>query len=308
MEKLFFNFICILGGTNNMRSMTGYGRGEAEGLGKKFTVEIKSINHRYSEIIIKQPRQYMLLEDNIRRIVQKYIHRGRVEIYIKVEETGEKKPEIKVDKENAIAYYNSLKDLANNLEIYPNISVYQLAILPEVIKLEEIEENLEDIWLVMEGALTKALEKLLEMRITEGMSLKKDLEQRIAILQKFSQQINDRSPIVVEEYREKLKSRVKELLDETQYDENRLMQEVVYFAEKSNITEELVRLDSHFKQFLKSLSVNESVGRKLDFLVQELNRETNTIGAKANDLQISQLVVEMKSEIEKIREQVQNIE
>jgi uncharacterized protein (TIGR00255 family) len=216
MEKLFFNFICILGGTNNMRSMTGYGRGEAEGLGKKFTVEIKSINHRYSEIIIKQPRQYMLLEDNIRRIVQKYIHRGRVEIYIKVEETGEKKPEIKVDKENAIAYYNSLKDLANNLEIYPNISVYQLAILPEVIKLEEIEENLEDIWLVMEGALTKALEKLLEMRITEGMSLKKDLEQRIAILQKFSQQINDRSPIVVEEYREKLKSRVKDLLDETQ--------------------------------------------------------------------------------------------
>jgi len=288
--------------------MTGYGRGEAENLAKKFVIEIKSINHRYSEIIVKQPRQYMLLEDNIRRLVQKYIQRGRVEIYIKVEETGAKKPEIKVDKENAIAYYNSLKDLADYLQISPNIDIHQLAILPEVIKLEELEENLDDIWKVMEIALGKALDQLIEMRETEGEALKNDLNQRILILRKSGEQINAQGPVVVEEYREKLRARIKELLDETQYDENRLTQEIVYFTEKCSITEELVRLESHFKQFVNSLSSSESIGRKLDFLVQELNRETNTIGSKSNNLEISQIVVDMKSEIEKIREQVQNIE
>jgi len=291
-----------------MRSMTGYGRGEEDNATKKFTIEIKSINHRYSEIVVKQPRQYMLLEDNIRRLVQKYIQRGRVEIYIKVEETGVKKPEIKVDKENAIAYYNSLKDLANYLEISPNINIHQLATLPEVIRLEEIEEDLDDIWAVMENALTKALKQLSTMRETEGQSLKKDLEKRIIFLQELSGKISRRSPVVVEEYREKLKTRIKELLDETQFDENKFNQEVVYFAEKCSITEELVRLNSHYQQFNNSLNSDESIGRKLDFLVQELNRETNTIGSKANDLEISNLVVEMKSEIEKIREQVQNIE
>jgi len=146
-----------------MRSMTGYGRGEAENIAKKFTVEIKTINHRYSEVIIKQPRHYMLFEDNIRRLVQKYIQRGRVEIFIKVEETGVKKPEIKIDKENAIAYYNSLKDLANQLEISPNINIHQLVTLPEVIKLEELDEDLDDIWTVMEIAHNKALEQLLSV-------------------------------------------------------------------------------------------------------------------------------------------------
>lgn len=291
-----------------MRSMTGYGRGEAENADKKFTVEIKSINHRYSETIIKQPRQYMLLEDSIRRLVQNYIQRGRVEIYIKVEETGLKKPEIKVDKENAIAYYNYLKDLANYIGISPNINIHQLATLPEVIKLEELEEDLDEVWKVMQISLTKALKQLLLMRETEGEILKKDIEQRILFLQELCEKISLRSPLVVEEYREKMQNRIKELLDETQYDENRFSQEVVYFAEKCGITEELVRLKSHFQQFNFSLNTNESVGRKLDFLVQELNRETNTIGSKANDLEISQLVVEMKSEIEKIREQVQNIE
>ncbi|MFZ7103127.1 MAG: YicC/YloC family endoribonuclease [Peptococcaceae bacterium] len=291
-----------------MRSMTGYGRGEGEGNGKKFTVEIKSINHRYLETVIKQPRQYMLLEEKIRRLVQQYLQRGRVELYIKVEETGEKKPEIKVDKDNAIAYYNSLKDLAHCLDIYPNINIHQLVTLPEVIKLEEREDDLEDIWLNLEKALLQALENLLIMRNAEGESLKNDLTQRIQVLKDLTSQINSRSPFVIEEYREKLKARIAELLDETQYDENRLIQEVIYFAEKSNITEELVRLDSHFQQFLQAVKSDESIGRKLDFLVQELNRETNTIGSKANDLAISRLVVEMKSEVEKIREQVQNIE
>lgn len=291
-----------------MRSMTGYGRGLAENAAKKFTVEIKSINHRYQEIIVKQPKQYMLLEDKIRHLVQEYIKRGRVEIYIKVEETGVKSPEVKVDKENAIAYYNSLKDLANFLEIPPNINIHQLATLPDIIKIEELEEDIDDIWNVMELAHKIALEQLIVMREAEGQNLKRDLKQRILLLQQFREKIENRSTVVVEEYREKLKNRIKELLDESQFDENRFNQEVVYFADKCSITEELVRLNSHFKQFLSSLDSQESIGRKLDFLVQELNRETNTIGSKANDLEISQLVVNMKSEIEKIREQVQNIE
>lgn len=291
-----------------MRSMTGYGRGEADNATKKFTVEIKTINHRYLEIIVKQPKQYMLLEDKIRRLVQEYIKRGRVEIYIKVEETGLKKPEIKVDKEIAIAYYNSLKDLANYLEISPNINIHQLVTLPDVIKIEEMEEDLDDIWLVMEEAHIKALEQLVMMRETEGQSLKMDLQQRIGLLQELCENVKSRSPIVVEDYRERLQNRLKELLRESQLDESRFNQEIAFFAEKCNITEELVRLESHFQQFLNSLETSETIGRKLDFLVQELNRETNTIGSKANDLEISQLVVEMKSEIEKIREQVQNIE
>lgn len=291
-----------------MRSMTGYGRGEAENSAKKFTVEIKTINHRYLEIVVKQPKQYMLLEENIRRLVQEYIKRGRVEVYIKVEESGFIKPDVKVDKEKAIAYYNSLKDLANYLEISPNINIHQLATLPDVIKLEEVEEDIDDIWLTMEEAHKRALEQVVSMRDTEGQSLKMDLEKRIMLLQELSENIEKRSPIVVEDYRERLHIRIKELLSETQFDDNRFNQEVAYFAEKCNITEELVRLKSHYRQFLNSLNSSDSVGRKLDFLVQELNRETNTIGSKANDLEIAQLVVEMKSEIEKIREQVQNIE
>lgn len=291
-----------------MRSMTGYGRGEANDTANKITVEIKSINHRYSEIVVKQPRQYLLLEDSVRRLIQKHIQRGRVEVYIKVEETGAKKPEIRVDKDIAIAYYKSLKDLANCLEIPPDINIHQLVVLPEVIKIEELEDDLDYIWSVMELALKNALEQLITMRENEGEMLKKDLEQRINNLKDLSDKINTRSPLVVEEYREKLKNRIKELIDETQYDENRFNQEVVYLAEKGSITEELVRLESHYKQFNSSLNSNESVGRKLDFLIQELNRETNTIGSKANDLEIGQLVVEMKSEIEKMREQVQNIE
>jgi len=233
-----------------MRSMTGYGRGEAEAEGKKFSVEIKSVNHRYSEIIVKQPRQYMLLEENIRRLIQKNIQRGRVEVFIKVEETGEKKPEIKVDKDNALAYYNSLKDLANKLDISSNINIHQLVTLPEVIKMEECEDNLEHIWNILKKALVAALEQLIAMRHTEGISLQQDLEQRMDIMQNLWQKISERSPLVVEEYREKLKMRIQELLAETDLDENRLNQEIVYFAEKSNITEELVRLKSHFQQFL----------------------------------------------------------
>lgn len=291
-----------------IKSMTGYGRGEAQGLHKQFTVEIKSVNHRYLEVFIRQPRQYAMLEENIRRFVQKFLQRGRIDIFIKVEELGEKKPEIKVDKEIAVAYHKSLKDLADNLQISPDINVFQLVSLPEVIKLEEIEDDIEQVWKILQIALAQGLEKLVEMRKTEGESLKKDLLQRVDLLHRISDLIYQRSPLVVEEYRQKLQNRIQDLLKDYQLDENRLNQEVVYFADKSSITEEIIRLRSHFQQFSKSMTLDEPVGRKLDFLVQEMNREMNTIGSKANDVEIAQLVVDGKSELEKIREQIQNIE
>lgn len=291
-----------------IKSMTGYGRGEAQGLHKQFTIEIKSVNHRYLEVFIRQPRQYAMLEENIRRFVQKFIQRGRIDVFVKVEELGEQKPEVKVDKEIAVAYHESLKDLADNLQISADIDVFQLISLPEVIKLEEIEDDLEKVWEILKEALAQGLEKLVEMRKTEGESLKADLLKRIDLLHKLSEQIYQRSPLVVEEYRQRLHNRIQELLRDYQLDEQRLSQEVIYFADKSNITEEIIRLRSHFQQFTKSMVIDESVGRKLDFLVQEMNREMNTIGSKANDVEIAQLVVEGKSELEKVREQIQNIE
>ena len=228
------------------KSMTGYGRGEAQGLSKQFTVEIKSVNHRYLEVFIRQPRQYAMLEENIRRFVQKFIQRGRVDVFIKVEELGEQKPEIKVDKEIAVAYYESLKDLADNLQISPDINVFQLVSLPEVIKLEEVEEDLEQVWQILQKALIQGLEQLVEMRKTEGESLKNDLLKRIDLLQKLSEQIYQRSPLVVEEYRQKLQNRIKELLTDYELDEKDLIRNSLSDV---NITEEIIRLRSHFQQF-----------------------------------------------------------
>ena len=180
-----------------------------------------------------------MLEENIRRFIQKFIQRGRVDIFIKVEELGEQKPEIKVDKEIAVAYYESLKDLADNLQISPDINVFQLVSLPEVIKLEEVEEDLEQVWQILQKALIQGLEQLVEMRKTEGESLKNDLLKRIDLLQKLSEQIYQRSPLVVEEYRQKLQNRIKELLTDYELDEQRLNQEIVYFADKSTLPKKL---------------------------------------------------------------------
>lgn len=287
--------------------MTGFGRGEKEGTGKKFVVEIKSVNHRYSEIVVKLPRQYNLLEEHIRHLVQKCIKRGRVDVFVKEYEIGESNSKIQVDKELAMHYYKFLKDLADNMNISSNISIFELVNLPDVIKNEEVEENLDEVKVILSEAVQQALEQLILMRKQEGEQLYNDLKNRINIIMKIHEKISQKSPVVVEEYRERLHKRTVELLKE-QYDENRFAQEVLYFAEKSNITEELVRLKSHFEQFLNTLNSTGAVGRKLDFIVQEMNRETNTIGSKANDLEIAHFVVEIKTEIEKIREQVQNIE
>ena len=227
--------------------------------------------------------------------MSKFIQRGRVDILSRLR-ISEQKPEIKVDKEIAVAYYESLKDLADNLQISPESMFFGQ--LTRSNQARRGREGFRTVWQILQKALIQGLEQLVELRKTEGESLKNDLLKRIDLLQKLSEQIYQRSPLVVEEYRQKLQNRIKELLTDYELDEQRLNQEIVYFADKSNITEEIIRLRSHFQQFTKSMALDEPVGRKLDFLVQEMNREMNTIGSKANDMEIGQLVVEGKSELE----------
>lgn len=288
--------------------MTGFGRGEHVGKYKHIIAEMKAVNHRYSDVLIKLPRQYTLIEECVKRSVLDCISRGRVEVYLRFEDTGKKDKEVQVDKELALAYYKALKELATITETPLNVGVEQLAQLPNVLDIEEQEENLEEIWEDVAPALQQALEVFLEMREKEGTKLKINLQEHLSIIHKLHKKIEDKSPQVVDNYREKLQKRLQELLETDQVDENRLALEVAMFADKCSIDEELVRLSSHLAQFEQTLDYDASVGRKLDFLIQEMNREINTIGSKANDLDITQQIVEMKSEIEKLREQLQNIE
>ncbi|HHY05815.1 MAG TPA: YicC family protein [Clostridia bacterium] len=290
-----------------LRSMTGFGRGEHKGEWKEVIVEIKSVNSRYGEVKVRLPSQYVLLEENVRRFVLNHFSRGHFEVFIRLEDTGQKQCEFQVDKELALAYYKALKELAAITEIPCEVDVVQIAKFPEVLALCETEEA-EHLWQDIEPALQEAVAALLQMREKEGEKLKEDLEQRIRVMQQIHSEILEKSPQVVKNYHEKLVTRLAEFLTAEQIDEDRLMLELALFADKCNIDEELVRLDSHFIQLTQSLEADTPVGRQLDFLLQEINREVNTIGSKANDLEITQAVVALKSELEKIREQVQNIE
>lgn len=289
--------------------MTGYGRGEKEALGKRFSLELKSVNHRYMEVSLRHPRKYLKMEEKVRKTISEYIQRGHVEVFVKVKNTEQQDVNVVIDKEVAMKYYNSLNELGDMLKIKNDLSLEKIITLPEIISIEEKEEDLDQIWVHYEEILRIALEQNKEMRIEEGKHLKEDFIQRIEDLKNIKERISSRSPLVTMEYKEKLRLRIEELLEKKEIiNEERLENEVAFFADRSSIEEELVRLDSHFNQFTKNLSIKEPVGRKLDFLIQEMNREINTIGSKANDSDISAAVVEMKAQLEKIREQVQNIE
>lgn len=289
-------------------SMTGYGRGEASGAGKTVTVEMKSVNHRFLEIMVRLPRLFNVFEEKIKSIIKDHTERGRIDVYINIEETREKKRNLNVDKELAIAYYNSLKELAKILDIGENLGVLAIAQMPEVLKLEEPEEDCETFWPIIKEALVAAVAQMQKMRREEGQKLKADLLVRKDLISRYVADIEHQAAQVVEEYRTKLTARIQELLGSIPVDENRLALEIALLADRASITEELVRLNSHLDQLQNALAEGGSVGRKLDFLVQEMHREINTIGSKANNLQISNKVVTVKSEIEKIREQVQNLE
>lgn len=290
-------------------SMTGFGRGEYKDDNYQFLVECKTINHKYADINIRLPRKLSFLEDKARILIKDYIKRGRVDLYIKLDLLGSEDVNLKFDEELATQYVSILKQIKDKFELVDDISVMNIAKFPDVIKTEEKEDDEDKLWSMLKVALENALLKLKEMRIEEGKKLSDDIKNRCDLLKNYIEDIEKYSYNVVIDYKEKLKNRISDILEDPSIiDENRLAQEVAIYADKSNITEEIVRFKSHIEQLKNTVVKNESIGRKIDFLIQEMNRETNTIGSKSSDLNITNLVVEVKSELEKIREQIQNIE
>ena len=275
-------------------SMTGFGRGEYKDDNYQFLVECKTINHKYADINIRLPRKLSFLEDKARILVKDYIKRGRVDLYIKLDLLGSEDVNLKFDEELATQYVSILKQIKDKFDLVDDISVM----------------NIEDkLWSMLKVALENALLKLKEMRSEEGKKLAEDIQNRCDLLKNYIEDIEKYSYNVVIDYKEKLKNRISDMLEDPSIiDESRLAQEVAIYADKSSITEEIVRFKSHIEQLKNTVVKNESIGRKIDFLIQEMNRETNTIGSKSSDLNITNLVVEVKSELEKIREQIQNIE
>ena len=288
--------------------MTGFGRGEASGNGYQFSIELKSVNHRFLEIIVRSPRNFTGFEERIRKTLQERFQRGRIEVYVNVVETEGRKRLAKVDKDLALSYDKTLKDLALALHTAYETDIYRLVTLPEVLSVVEPEIELDTLWRACAESLLKASDGFGQMRRNEGAKLTIDLLQRLDLITACLQTISERAPYVVTDYQGRLHERLQTLLGEVELDATRLANEVVYFADRASITEELVRFDSHLAQSREALHSSEPVGRKLDFLVQEMNREINTIGSKANDLRIGQQVVSVKSELEKVREQIQNLE
>ncbi|MBO8127694.1 MAG: YicC family protein [Peptococcaceae bacterium] len=293
-----------------LKSMTGYGRGETYALKRKFTVELKAVNHRYSEIVIRLPRYLLLFEERMRRCVQEYVSRGRVDVYLNIEEGEDYTPTVKVDKNLALAYYKAMRALQIGLGVPGAIKLDHILQCPDIFSSEDPCQDLEEWWPHIRDALVTACEQLMEMRTTEGAYLASDLAKRLDKLEGIVERIAGQAPEVVRAYRERLQKRLSELLedDPAELEPGRIAQEVAIFAERCDISEEITRQRSHIQQARDALNAPEPVGRRLDFLAQEMFREINTIGSKAQDKIISHLVVEFKTELEKTREQIQNIE
>lgn len=288
--------------------MTGYGRGETEGPYRKFTVELKAVNHRFSEVVVRLPRSMLALEDRIRRVVLEYVSRGRVDVFLSVDEGEGRSTAVKVDKALALAYYKAMKELQDDLGLSGMISLDHLIAMPQIFLPDEPKDEPEEWWPSIEQALREACAGLVAMRRQEGIVLASDLDARLAEMESMAGRIKERAPEVAAAYRERLEQRVQELAGDLAIDPARLAQEVAFFAERADITEELVRLASHLQQARECLTAEGPVGRRLDFLAQEMFREINTIGSKAQDEAIAKLVVELKVQLEKVREQVQNVE
>lgn len=290
-------------------SMTGFGRGESENKQYKIVIEIKSVNHRYNDIIIKMPKKLNVLEEKMKAKIKNYVNRGRVEVFVNFEESEAENFVITPNYTVLDQYVSALEAIKDKYTVVDDMGVSLLARYPDALKVEFQEVDEELIWTLMESALTGALENLKTMRQVEGVKLKEDTISRVNVIRGIVKEIEKLAPDIVATHKEKMLERIKDLLDGTiEVDEQRIAMEIAVFSDKTNITEEIVRLESHFEQLVNILDESKPVGRKLDFLIQEMNREVNTIGSKSPDIDISNYVVDMKSEIEKIREQIQNIE
>lgn len=293
-----------------IKSMTGFGRGEYSDGKRNVIAEIKTVNHRYADVNVKMPKRYSFAEEKIKAIVKERVKRGKVEVSIIVENLTEEDTTVKLNTLVASQYVENLKELKKTYDLKGDIDIQLVANMPDVLKAIPDVENEEEVTAVINGAVAEAAKALDDMRGIEGTKLAEDLLMRGDLIRDLVKKIDTRAPKVAEEYTQKLLNRIKELIgDQVDVPEDRILVEAAVFADKANITEELVRLDSHMIQLKNILNSSDGpCGKKLDFLVQEMNREANTIGSKSNDMEITALMLETKSEIEKIREQVQNIE
>ncbi|MBR1781431.1 MAG: YicC family protein [Oscillospiraceae bacterium] len=291
-----------------VKSMTGYGRGEATLHGRTITIELKSVNNRYLDCSVRLPRAYAFAEEGVKSRVKAATSRGKVDVYVTVDATQADAVTVSLNRPLAESYLAALRTMSEELGVQNDVSVTLLSRFPDVLTVEKVPQDQEELSEDLFSVLDLALVEYDRMRTTEGEKLKEDLLVKLANMEQFVTQVEARSPETVREYRARLTAKLEEVLANTQIDESRILTEAAVFADKVAVDEETVRLRSHIAQFREMLEVVGIVGRKIDFLIQEMNRETNTIGSKCTDLTISRIVVDMKSEIEKLREQVQNLE
>lgn len=290
-----------------LMSMTAFGRSEHEVNGRRVLVEIRSFNHRYCDILVRLPKKYVALEEKAKSLISKYVTRGRVEVSVQMNE-GHTADRLELDIELAKTYFALLTRLKEELNIPGDITLESMMGFKEIVSLKEEGEDMDYAWRILQPPLEQALHAMKQMRIEEGNTLREDFLIRLDAITSALDEIKDRSHSLIPAHRDRLHQRIKSYIGGLEVDQNRLMQEVAYFVERSDVTEEIVRCKSHINQFRDMLDYGEPVGRKLNFLLQELNREVNTIGARAEDASISHKVVDIKAELERLREQVQNIE
>ena len=291
-----------------LKSMTGFGRSEIANERQKITVEMKAVNHRYCDINVKMPKKLSIFEAGIRSLLKKYIQRGKVDVFITYEDYTENNMVLKYNEELAAEYVRVLQQMSEQFGIENDVRVSSLSRYPDVLTLEEQTVDTDELWGVLEEALHKASEQFVETRLVEGENLKNDLISKLDGMLEDVDFIEKRSPEILVEHRQRLEAKVKELLGDSTIDESRIVTETTIFADKICVDEEIVRLRSHITSTRKALLEGGSIGRKLDFIAQEMNREANTILSKANDLEVANRAINLKTEIEKVREQIQNIE
>lgn len=292
-----------------IRSMTGFGHGEVSNdKNQKVTVEMKSVNHRYCDISLKLPKKLAMFEANIRNIMKEYASRGKIDIYVSYEDLSETAVSLHYNQAMAEEYMQVFKKMQEDFNIETKITAEALAKYPEVVTIEEVQQDEEVWWELLEAALRQAAEKFVETRTIEGANLKRDLLGKLDQVAADVTFIEERSPQIIAEYRSKLEEKVKEFLEDSTIEENRIAAEVTLYADKIAVDEEIVRLQSHISSMTDVLESDESIGRKLDFMAQEMNREANTILSKSSDVDLADHAIELKTNVEKVREQIQNIE
>ena len=292
-----------------IRSMTSFGRSSSEeGEKRVFTVEMKSVNSRYLDINIRMPKTLISLEEEIRKMISNSLNRGKVDVFINLKNYNDGSGIPKVDINLAQGYLECLKEIETKLGVKNDISVMQIARFPEVITVVEEEDKIEEVWKELKPLINDSLEMMIGMREVEGNKLKEDILSKISVIEELVSKVEEFADTIPKAFKMKLEERVKELLGNVEIDENRIAMEVCMLADKATVDEEIIRLRSHINQVRETLNLNEPIGRKLDFIVQEMNRETNTIGSKSSDIQMTNIVIDIKNILEKIREQVQNIE